>query len=114
LLGLDESSRERRSSAEGTGATLLPTVVTLATMLDGLPLRGGHLETAGEREEEHGRHEAAQGRCGTTADGSRIVNGEGRDPSVSRVESRPSESGRQDLNLPLGPEARRERQSLAV
>jgi len=40
---------------------LLPTVVTLATMLDGLPLRGGHLETAGEREEEHGRREAAQG-----------------------------------------------------
>ena len=30
---------------------------------------------------------------------------EGRVPSVSRVESRPSESGRQDLNLrPLGPE----------
>jgi excisionase family DNA binding protein len=32
-------------------------------------------------------------------------NDEGRDPPVSRAESRPSESGRQDLNLrPLGPE----------
>jgi hypothetical protein len=31
---------------------------------------------------------------------------EGRDPPVSLAESRPSESGRQDLNLrPLGPEA---------
>jgi hypothetical protein len=32
---------------------------------------------------------------------------EGRDPPVSRAKPRPSESGRQDLNLrPLGPEGR--------
>jgi excisionase family DNA binding protein len=41
----------------------------------------------------------------TTAAESRTANGEGRESTVSRVDSRPSESGRQDLNLrPLGPE----------
>jgi hypothetical protein len=37
--------------------------------------------------------------------GKRSAKDEGRDPPVTRAESRPSESGRQDLNLrPLGPE----------
>jgi hypothetical protein len=42
----------------------------------------------------------------TAARQSRTVNGESRESTLSGVDSRPSESGRQDLNLrPLGPEA---------
>ena len=54
---------------------------------------------------------AALGASGVTEFGAPVVRGggagkvEGRDPPVSRAMSRPSKSGRQDLNLrPLGPE----------